>query len=122
MPHVRLSPVVHLELHSPDRNAASELYAELCDWRPHAVRGDGRRYTEISLGRNLGGGIVECGTDRAIWLPYVEVDDVDTTTERAIALGARVLLEPRDGPAGPRSVVRTNAGGEIAFWERNRRR
>jgi hypothetical protein len=122
MPHVRLSPVVHLELHTPDRAAAGELYAELCDWRAHPLGGNGGRYTELSLGRDLGGGIVECGTDRAIWLPYVEVDDVDVTTERARALGARVLLEPRNGPAGPRSVVRTNAGGEIAFWERDPRR
>jgi hypothetical protein len=28
-----------------------------------------------------------------------------------------VLLEPREGPAGWRSVVATPAGGEIAFWQ-----
>jgi hypothetical protein len=28
-----------------------------------------------------------------------------------------VLLEPREGPAGWRSVVSTPAGGEIAFWQ-----
>src|SRR5215211_3309208 len=32
-------------------------------------------------------------------------------------LGAEVLLEPREGPAGWRSVVATPAGGEIAFWQ-----
>jgi len=28
-----------------------------------------------------------------------------------------VLFEPREGPAGWRSVVSTPAGGEIAFWQ-----
>jgi hypothetical protein len=32
-------------------------------------------------------------------------------------LGAGVLLPPREGPAGWRSVVATPAGGEIAFWQ-----
>jgi hypothetical protein len=31
-----------------------------------------------------------------------------------------VLLAPREGPAGWRSVVRTPAGGEIAFWQPKR--
>ncbi len=41
---------------------------------------------------------MECGTDRALWLPYVSVPDIRTATERAERLGARVLLEPREGP------------------------
>ena len=52
-----------------------------------------------------------------MWLPYVEVDRVDEVTDRAGRLGARVLLEPREGPAGWRSVVATPEGGEIAFWQ-----
>jgi len=116
MPQPRVSPVVHLELHSPDRTAASEFYRELCAWRSHSVRGAGHGYTELGLGRDIGGGIVECGVGWALWLPYVEVDDVSATTDRARALGARVLLEPREGPAGWRSVVRSDPGGEVGFW------
>jgi len=33
------------------------------------------------------------------------------------ALGASMLLGPRAGAAGRRSVVRSAAGGEIAFWQ-----
>jgi hypothetical protein len=29
----------------------------------------------------------------------------------------RVLLEPREGPFGRRSVVTSQAGGEIALWQ-----
>ena len=53
---------------------------------------------------------------RPLWLPYVEVPDIAAATA---APGARrpVLLEPREGPAGWRSVVATPTGGELAFWQ-----
>ncbi len=37
--------------------------------------------------------------------------------ERGRALGAAVLLEPREGPAGRRSVLARSDGGEIALWQ-----
>ena len=64
--------------------------------------------------------MVECATKRSLWLPYVEVDDVDETVDRARLLGASILLEPRDGPSGRRAVVATPAGGELAFWQPRR--
>jgi predicted enzyme related to lactoylglutathione lyase len=45
------------------------------------------------------------------------VPDIRTATERAERLGAGVLLEYREGPAGWRSVVAAPDGGEIAFWQ-----
>jgi predicted enzyme related to lactoylglutathione lyase len=61
--------------------------------------------------------VVECETRTPLWLPYVAVADVGAATERARDLGAAVLLEPREGPAGWRSVVGAPAGGEVAFWQ-----
>jgi hypothetical protein len=104
--------LVHLELHTHDRGAARSLYRELLGWRAETVAG----YLGLDLGGDVGGGIVECGTDRSLWLPYVEVDDVAAFTDSARQLGAKVLLEPREGPAGWRSVVATAAGGELALW------
>jgi hypothetical protein len=108
-----MAPLVHLELHTPDRAAASSFYRELVGWRPATVAGS---YLSLDLGGEVGGGIVECGTDRSLWLPYLEVDHVRTVTDKAKRLGARVLLEPREGPTGWRSVVATPAGGELALW------
>lgn len=115
------SPVVHLELHTGDLRAAGALYAELCGWRPRRLETSAGPYETLPLGGRLGGGIVECGVRRPLWLPYAEVDDVGAATDRARALGAAVLLEPREGPAGWRSVVATAAGGELAFWQTRRR-
>jgi predicted enzyme related to lactoylglutathione lyase len=116
------NPVVHLELHTGDLPRARILYAELCGWRPEQINTQSGSYLALELGGGVGGGIVECGTRRPVWLPYVEVEQIDGVTERAGNLGATVLLEPREGPAGWRSVVATPEGGEIAFWQPKVRR
>ncbi len=110
-------PVVHLELHTGDLPGAFAFYAQLCGWRPERIDAGGGSYLALELGGGLGGGIVECETRRPLWLPYVEVPDVAEATERGRLLGASVLLEPREGPAGWRSVVGAPAGAEIAFWQ-----
>jgi predicted enzyme related to lactoylglutathione lyase len=114
------NPVVHLELHTRDLQQARVLYADLCGWRPEAVDARCGSYLALELGRGLAGGIVECDTERSLWLPYVEVAEIAEATDRARLLGASVLLAPREGPAGWRSVVTTPAGGEIAFWQPKR--
>lgn len=109
--------VVHLELHTGDLPLATSFYDDLCGWRPEQIHTPFGTYVALALGRGLGGGIVECPTPRPLWLPYVEVARVDAMTERARELGARVLLEPREGPAGWRSVVAAPGAGEIALWQ-----
>ena len=110
-------PVVHLELHTRDSSGACEFYAQACGWQPERIAAAGQTYLALEMGNGMGGGVVECETPRALWLPYVEVSEIAAATERARGLGAAVLLEPREGPAGWRSVVAAPAGGEIAFWQ-----
>ena len=114
--------VVHLELHTADLEGAQAFYTSLCGWRAERVETRAGSYHAVALGDGggLGGGMVECPTERALWLPYVEVPEIASATERARAQGARVMLEPREGPAGFRSVVATPAGGEIALWQQKR--
>jgi hypothetical protein len=112
--------VVHLELHTHDLETASRFYADLLRWQTEEITCHSGSYHALLLGDALDGGIVECGAPRACWLPYVSVDGIRATTDRARGLGASVLLEPREGPGGWRSVVSTPAGGEIALWEQKR--
>ena len=112
--------MVHLELHTGDLPAARAFYAGICGWRPAQIDLRNGSYLALETGGPVGGGIVECGAQRPLWLPYVEVADVAAATERARSLGARVLLEPVEGPAGWRSVVAAQAAGEIAFWQPKR--
>ena len=111
---------MHLELHTSDRARAGAFYARLLHWRPEVVRAAAGSYLTLDTGGQPGGGVVECCTARPLWLPYVEVDRIDSATERARELGAVVLLEPRDGPAGRRSIVSSPHAGEIALWEPRR--
>jgi predicted enzyme related to lactoylglutathione lyase len=109
--------VVHLELHTGDLSRACAFYARLCGWRSDRIETHCGSYRALDPGGALSGGVVECQAGRPLWLPYVEVPDLAAATQRARELGASVLLEPREGPAGSRSVIATPAGGEIAFWQ-----
>jgi predicted enzyme related to lactoylglutathione lyase len=113
-------PLVHLELHTGNLARARAFYSELLEWRFETVDLGGRRYTAIDLGGPVEGGIAECEANPARWLPYVEVEDIHAMTDHARVLGAAVLLEPREGPAGWRSVITEPAGGEVALWQRKR--
>lgn len=111
------SPVVHLELHTGNLARACSLYSRLCGWRVEPMQAGARSYHGLDWSGGYDGGVVECGTDRALWLPYVEVPRIDEATENARRSGATVLFEPREGPAGWRSVVSVPDGAELAFWQ-----
>ena len=111
-----LPSLVHLELRTGNLACACAYYGELFGWRAEVV-GAPMTYVSLDLGGPIGGGVVERDTRHACWLPYVEVADVHDTAERARGLGAAILLEPREGPAGWRSIVATPAGGAVALWQ-----
>jgi predicted enzyme related to lactoylglutathione lyase len=116
----RPSPVVHVELHTTALPDAQAFLAGLLGWRAERIHAGGGSYLALDAGCGPGGGIVECETAQPVWLPYVAVPDVAAATEHARRLGASVPLEPREGPAGWRSVVRSSAGGELALWQPKR--
>jgi predicted enzyme related to lactoylglutathione lyase len=114
------NPVVHLELHTPNLPRACAFYTRLLGWRVETVHVGRSSYLTLALGEGIEGGVVERETMSSIWLPYVQVADVAATTEQAQALGAAVLLGPREGPAGWRSIVAPPAGAELALWQPKR--
>ena len=113
-------PLVHLELHTGDMAEACAYYTELCGWTTERVNTTAGSYSALDPGEGISGGVVECETRRPLWLPYVEVEEITGATARAAELGAEVLLSPREGPAGWRSIVAAAAGGEIALWQPKR--
>jgi predicted enzyme related to lactoylglutathione lyase len=110
-------PVVHLELHTGDHARASAFYAKLLCWRQELIETGSGSYLALGLGGGFGGGIVEYGAVRPLRLPYVQVDQIEEFTERTRQLGASVLLAPREGPAGWRSVISAPQCGELAVWQ-----
>ena len=109
--------LVHLELCTPNLPRACAFYTRLFDWRAETIHVGAGRYLALDLGTELQGGVAEQERTRPLWLPYVQVTDVEAATDRAISLGGSVSIEPREGPAGWRSVVTAPAAGEIALWQ-----
>ncbi len=117
MSTTRVNPVVHLELHTGNLSRACAFYTRLFGWRAERIDVGPCSYLTLELGRGIEGGVVERDLEHPTWLPYVEVPHVAEATERAHLLGAVVLLEPREGPAGWRSVVAVPDGAAIALWQ-----
>jgi predicted enzyme related to lactoylglutathione lyase len=109
--------VVHLELRTDDLPRACAFYTQLFGWTAESVRVGTSLYLALALGEGIEGGVVERDVEQPVWLPYVEVPDIVRATEQGRRLGAGVLLEPREGPAGWRSVLAAPAGAEVALWQ-----
>ncbi|HKH42650.1 MAG TPA: VOC family protein [Solirubrobacterales bacterium] len=111
------NPVVHLELRTTNISRACAFYTELFDWRAESLRAGGGSYLALNLPGSIRGGVVEDERAVAIWRPYVEVPDIRTAVDLAERLGATVTIEPREGPAGWRSVLVAPAGAEVGLWQ-----
>jgi predicted enzyme related to lactoylglutathione lyase len=111
------SPVVHLELRTPNLSRACAFYTQLFGWRTETVHAGSGSYLALEVAEAIQGGVVERESEQAAWLPYVEVADIEDATERGCRLGAAVMLEPREGSAGWRSVLEAPAGADIALWQ-----
>ncbi len=114
------NPIVHLELRTANLPRACAFYTELLGWRAETVRAGPGSYLALELGHSIHGGVAERDSAAAAWLPYAEVADVAQATERGRVLGAAVILEPREGPAGWRSILAVPDGAEIALWQPKR--
>lgn len=111
------NPVVHLELRTANLSCACVFFTRLFGWGVERVHTESGDYLALACGERIEGGIVEDETERPFWLPYVEVADVAEVAEQSRQLGAKVLLPPREGPAGWRSILAVPAVGEIALWQ-----
>src|SRR5687767_11350324 len=84
-------------------NESKTFYQKLLGWQPSEGPGEmtmfsGEKGPFAALGKKEG--------TSAGWLPYVEVEDVDLATKKAVKLGAALVKEKTRGPAGEFSVIR----------------
>jgi hypothetical protein len=74
----------------------------------------------VAVGPGIEACVVEADGERGVWLPYVEVADVDAASEGGrFRLGATVRRASREGPAGWRAVVAAQDTGPVA-WQPKR--
>jgi uncharacterized protein len=114
------NPFVHVELHTQDPEKAKKFYGELFDWELEDV--PDMNYTIIKVGEGTGGGMMKSPMPDAMpqWVPYVLVDDIAASTEKAKSLGAKVLTELMEVPGmGWFSMLLDPTGAAFALWKPN---
>jgi uncharacterized protein len=108
------SKFVWFDLRTQDAGAARDFYTQLLGWDAQEAggmamfAGDGGPWAAIAPPPD--------GAEAA-WVPYVQVDDIDEATKRAVGLGATVLQEAAEGPAGRYATIRDAAGAPVALWQ-----
>jgi uncharacterized protein len=118
------NPFVHVELITPDVNAAKSFYSGLFGWKLEDMEmGPGFTYTMIRVGEGTGGGMMatpQPGIPTA-WTPYVLVDDVVASTEKAKSLGAHVAKDVTEvADTGTFSIIVDPAGAVLGLWQPKR--
>ena len=112
------NPFVHIELHTQDPEKAKKFYTELFDWTLEDY--PDMNYTIIKVGEGTGGGMMKSPMPDAVpqWVPYILVNDVAASTEKAKSLGATVLEGVTEIPdMGWFSMLLDPTGAAFALWK-----
>lgn len=85
-----------------DTDRAARFYSALFGWTTESMPMDGSTYTTFKLGAAYVAGMMaitpEMGALRPHWATYFTVTDADAAARDAAALGAKVVVPPRDVP------------------------
>jgi predicted enzyme related to lactoylglutathione lyase len=97
------APVTHFEINARDSKRANQFYSSLFGWSIETT-GDpttgmiyGMVNTGVKMGINGGIGQTQAGGPPSVTF-YVQVEDVQSHLERAVALGGRVIVPLTDVP------------------------
>jgi predicted enzyme related to lactoylglutathione lyase len=112
------------ELATTDQAAAKRYYETLFGWTSADMPiGPSEMYTIFRLGGRDAAAAHTLRPEQQAqgvppnWLPYVRVDDADTTAARASSLGGAVIVPPFDvGESGRMSVIADPTGAVFAVW------
>jgi predicted enzyme related to lactoylglutathione lyase len=114
------NPFVHVELLSTDVDEAKNFYGKLFDWKLEDMAMPNMTYTVIRVGEGTGGGLMKNPMPGApsMWVPYVDVDDLQAATEKARSLGAEVLKENVVvEEMGSFSIITDPTGAMLGLWK-----
>jgi uncharacterized protein len=108
------------ELHTGDRAKATKFYAQLIGWETKEVpMGPGETYGLCLLNGKDVAGITKSMAPAGVpphWLPYIAVENVDTSAARVKELGGKVIGAPMDIPnVGRFAVVADPQGATFAL-------
>jgi len=117
-----------IDLMAHDMAAAEAFYGKVFGWEPDPQDTQGGPpYTVFRLRGKEVAGMGQMMDEMKsqgvppIWNSYINVDDVETATNKAAALGAQVQLPPMQVvEAGWMSMIQDPTGAMVALWKKNR--
>ncbi|MBV9960483.1 MAG: hypothetical protein JO360_18795 [Acidobacteria bacterium] len=105
-------PVIQWQILSKMPEQLSEFYRQLFGWETNADNALGYRMVATGSERGIQGGIWPAAPEgRAMVTLYVEVENIAEQIERAIELGAQVVIPPQKLPDGDEMAVITDPEG-----------
>lgn len=108
-------PFVWFHNNSTNPSNSVSFYQKLLGWTP-AEGPPGMTMFAGEKGPFAGVGAEENGLIG--WVPYVQVESVDSATSEAKKLGATVVKNKTRGPAGEYTIVRDPGGAAVALWQK----
>jgi predicted enzyme related to lactoylglutathione lyase len=111
---------VHVELNSTDVDKSKQFYGSLFDWKLQEFPMGPGGYTLIDVGGGTGGGMMKQMIPGATsaWLPYVDVDDLEASTQKAKSLGAKIMKDVTEVPdMGWFSIITDPTGAMLGLWK-----
>lgn len=86
------NPVVHWEYTVKDAKKSQEFYAQLFGWKVDANNPMNYGLVQTETGRGIDGGIAQSEDGSNHLAIYVEVDDLQAYLDKAVKLGAKVIM------------------------------
>jgi predicted enzyme related to lactoylglutathione lyase len=118
----RVGAIAWIDLTVPNATAIRDFYREVVGWTATEVAmGDHSDYCmHAASGEDPVTGICHAlGSNADLpphWLIYITVTDLETSVSKCVALGGKVLVEPRAlGAHGRMCVIQDPAGGVAAL-------
>lgn len=104
---------VWVELTSADPQTAGAFYGTAVGWETKTSEA----YVEFVLDDRSVAGLTDPSQGTTGWLPYFSVSDPAATTDRAVALGAQVVLPLTTFPGGSCTIVRDPQGAVFGLMD-----
>ena len=99
-------PVMRWQILAKDPNKATEFYTRLFDWKVNDDNALGYRMIDTGSERGIQGGIWPSPPEGHSFVQlYIEVDDVSGSVEKAIGMGAGVIVPPQKLPDGEEMAI-----------------
>ncbi|MDQ7783751.1 MAG: VOC family protein [Desulfomonilaceae bacterium] len=106
------------EIPADDLEALMKFYSDMFGWTFDAVPGKFRYYSITQGNTSIKGGMTARQDPAHTPVNYVAVESVEAATEKAVGLGAKVVVSKDSVPgAGWYVVVLDPQGNRLGFWQ-----